>query len=393
MYSDGNLSTAWGHDNLKLPWTDMFPYACAGEYKMDAFDLSYNYVNLFDPNPPTSIEVDLKTAVEWAWRVKSWKVTIEYDFPEGTTSFGPTAAGSIFTDWPEIYFSSQSNTNGGVVCTRTLPDETELAGPTYYVNGFPVAAAPNGLVDVTAVRSDGYLAQSGDPGEGKPERPVYSNYMPNFPLRLGWSVSALVPADPRIIISEASCLSVGHGYSFGYVPIIRFNKAYFGFPRGTYEAQGSINESNIIALSAGDFDYPGELPFTSSKNITRGATSIPGFAWGDLGHFYDYFGGFRSRINLPVVIRGLGPTDITPGGFTPNAEFIIDRYDYTGGSAPDPIYEPYYRDWKTLTTKSHVVTGTGQILYEPVEWWPYANSKGDPVWDTTTGEQLCDPTS
>ncbi len=38
-------------------------------------------------------------------------------------------------------------------------------------------------------------------------------------------------------------------------------------------------------------------------------------------------------------------------------------------------------------------TITGTIAIDPIEYWPYATKAGDPVYDTSTGEQLADPFS
>lgn len=34
---------------------------------------------------------------------------------------------------------------------------------------------------------------------------------------------------------------------------------------------------------------------------------------------------------------------------------------------------------------------SGTVILSPLEYWPYANSNGDPVYNTTTGAQLTDP--
>lgn len=47
-----------------------------------------------------------------------------------------------------------------------------------------------------------------------------------------------------------------------------------------------------------------------------------------------------------------------------------------------------------FTNSSTGTTIAGSFLdFTPIEWWPYANSDGLPVWNTTTGAQLVNPRS
>ena len=49
--------------------------------------------------------------------------------------------------------------------------------------------------------------------------------------------------------------------------------------------------------------------------------------------------------------------------------------------------------YSMIVSPYEVPTDFMTATIDVTKYWPYANSKGQAVWDTTTGAQLCDPTS
>jgi hypothetical protein len=63
---------------------------------------------------------------------------------------------------------------------------------------------------------------------------------------------------------------------------------------------------------------------------------------------------------------------------------IIDFF--TGNTYPITVY------LYVINGSGATMTGSSFVL-KPIEWWPYANSQGLPVWDSSTGAQLNPPRS
>ena len=99
------------------------------------------------------------------------------------------------------------------------------------------------------------------------------------------------------------------------------------------------------------------------------------------GGYYDW--GF----NYSSIKRGLYDLyDYSPYPDTEKSDLTLTVNGYNV-----PMYKatlPIFVDASTMETKVE-----GSIDVSIKEYWPYANSQGQPVWDTTTGAQLVDPAS
>lgn len=117
-------------------------------------------------------------------------------------------------------------------------------------------------------------------------------------------------------------------------------------------------------------DYKQILGTSSIRfSIGGGAGGGPGILNAS-GTYYPYFN-LSGDAGISITTDSTGsPTDSFTGTFN-------------GSNVPIYIFDP--------GVDSYTAT---QLDITPVEWWPYASrADGSPIWNTTTGAQLQDPTN
>jgi hypothetical protein len=124
---------------------------------------------------------------------------------------------------------------------------------------------------------------------------------------------------------------------------------------------------------------------------------------------YDWDWGVASEIELCQPVSALVGFDIPLISYTEDvddsesffqAAWFPGFRNYQLLRDDDGFFYPEFelgQDFSSWVTDTVTITGptsfdlSGGYTIEAVEWWPYANSAGEPIWDTATGAKLRDP--
>jgi hypothetical protein len=258
------------------------------------------------------IKIPIEKAIKWAWRVKKWKISINFEYAwwneastdEDGNCFGLTPGG-VTDDSVNMEFEAIDSAN----------NESEKI--TSVVNTPPYGPSSPGFVFKEENNMDGEQA----PGTG-----------------FSFSFQLLNPLNSNSVWINYPNYS--SPFFRNRTPVLRFpendnNNVFashrFSFTRRIYSSLGE-NDYNQISVSSVNSWFPENL--------------IP------------------PNNSLSATIDG-------------EPLFIFFNFERLGGN-------------ETSCLEKNPV---GSITIDPVEYWEYATSQGEPVYDKTTGAELKDPLS